>query len=273
MNFESFYLFKDIRFVYLAILSIASFGLVISSIEDLKSFHVFRKGGILSWNVTKYRSEFLAKKYASFISTLFMNERGFLVILSLKLIGSVLLLVFSINGFVCPGLIAFELALLLLVTMRSYYGLDGAHQMNVIIMLALAIAAFSGVGSEISSLCIWFIACELILAYFIAGINKIISPIWRNTHALNAIFSTKVYGSALIYNLVKRSKPLAYVLCWSMLAFEMLFVGVLFSEHACLGLCAVGFGFHLFNALFMGLNTFMFAFLSAYPAILFCSFR
>jgi len=121
--------------------------------------------------------------------------------------------------------------------------------------------------------CLWFIAGELILSYFIAGLAKMISPIWRKSHALPAIFSTKIYGHEGIFQLVMKHKTLSIVLCWPVFIFELLFVLALFSEHLCFFLCIVGFFFHLFSAIFMGLNTFFFSFVSTYPALFYCCYK
>jgi hypothetical protein len=130
---------------------------------------------------------------------------------------------------------------MLLTLLRNPFGLDGAYQMNLVVLFGLSIATLAGIHSTIASACFWFIAGELILSYFIAGLSKMISPIWRKSHALPAIFSTKIYGYEGIFQLVMKHKALSIVFCWLVFVFELVFVLALFSGRLCFFLCIIGF--------------------------------
>ncbi|HSX38727.1 MAG TPA: hypothetical protein VLE95_07875 [Chlamydiales bacterium] len=199
-----------------------------------------------------------------------MDDRSFVALLYLKFILSTALFLSAMLGVISPILIFSVFVFMLLVSTRSQYGLDGAYQMNLVVLFGLTIATFSGLHSKISSICLWFICGELVLSYFISGIAKAISPIWRKTYALNAVFSTKTYGHEGMFNIVTKYKHLAFILCWPMFLFELFFPSAFFSEYLCVIFCLIGISFHLFNAVFMGLNTFFFAFLSTYPAFIYC---
>lgn len=270
MMSDFIYNFGDLGFVYFVTVAILSGGLIISSLEELSSFAVYSSSGLLSWKVSRYRSSFFLQGASAKIIDFIFADVQFHAILYVRLMLSVLLLITAFLQIVSPVLVILLFGLLLLNLLRSPFGLDGAYQMNIVVLFALSIAAVSGINSPIAKVCVWFIAGELILSYFIAGLAKVISPIWRRSHALPAIFSTKVYGHAGIFELVLRYKIISILLCWPMLAFELLFVFALLSAPLCFFLCVIGISFHLFNAIFMGLNTFFFAFLATYPALFYC---
>lgn len=262
--------FNNLHLVYAWITSILSIGLVISSLEDVANRSIYSKTGLLSWKVSKHSSLFFLRGHFSKILKLVLNDQIFHYFLYLKLLLSISLFGLVMVGIISPIVISLLFLLMLLLPLRSQMGLDGAHQMNLVVLFGLMIATIAGIDSKISSLCLWFISGELILSYFVAGLNKAISPIWQKTHALNAIFSTKTYGHETLFRLVTNNKAIAFALCWPMVLFELFFVTSLFSEYTCITFCLIGFGFHLFNAIFMGLNTFLFAFLATYPAVFYC---
>lgn len=270
MIYNFLYNFNDIAFVYSAIIGILSIGLIISSLEELVGFSVYKNSGLLSWKISKHQSPtFLTGKFAK-ITNFILSEWQFRALIFLRFILSVALLLSAFFKFYSFILVFTIFLLLMLTQIRNPFGLDGAYQMNLVVLFALSIATLSGIYSQISSVCLCFIAGELILSYFIAGLTKMISPIWRKSHALPAIFSTKTYGHAGVFQLVMNNEIICAVLSWPVFIFEMLFILSLFSGPLCVFFCIIGFSFHFFNAIFMGLNTFFFAFLSTYPALFYC---
>jgi hypothetical protein len=264
------YNFNNPEIAYSAIIVILSIGLIISSLEELVAFSVYNDSGLLSWKISKHRSSFFLKGNRAKILNFILSDLQFHAILFVKAILSVLLLLAPFFK-VFPAILIFSIFVLMLLTLlRSPFGLDGAYQMNLVVLFGLSIATLSGIYSTLASICLWFIAGELILSYFIAGLAKMVSPIWRKSHALPAIFSTKTYGHEGVFQLVMKHKIFSIVLCWPVLIFELLFVSALFSGNLCFFLCIIGFLFHFFNAAFMGLNTFLFSFLSTYPALFYC---
>ena len=58
---------------------------------------------------------------------------------------------------------------------------------------------------------------------------------------------------------------------WAVIVFELLFPLALVAPNSLMfSLFAIGAIFHLGNALVMGLNTFLWTFLAAYPAVWYC---
>lgn len=262
--------FKDISFTYQAIQFILSIGLIISSLEDLKTWSIYSSDGLLSWKVARLANQWKAKGVIGSVLNLFLSDKGFKTILWGRLGASIGLLVLALFNIVSPLLICTLLLLTVLITVRSPYGLNGAYQMSIVILLALAFASLAGLNSQTSLLCLWFIAGQLFVSYLVAGFNKLYSPIWRKSHALFVIFSTRTFGHAPLYQLLMKNKMLTALISWTIFLFEITFVGILFlnPEHA-LVLLILGAFFHLNVAIFMGLNDFLFSFTATYPAVLY----
>ena len=261
----------DIHTTYRAILLILSIGLSIAALEDLKAWSVFHSKGLLSWKVSRLSSKWLAKGPLSKVLDILLDDKGFKTTIFLRIGGSGLLFLLALINLIFPFLLGALLFLNVLIAIRSPYSLDGAYQMNLILLFALSIGAAFGIESQVSILCLWFVVAELIVAYFISGITKLFSPIWRKPYALNVIFSTRTYGHGGFYQLIQKSDVVAIVASWSVFLFEALFFTVFFfpSQYAGVFLI-IGASFHFFNAFFMGLNSFFFAFLATYPALLYC---
>ncbi|MGL5626992.1 MAG: hypothetical protein ACRDDW_05715 [Candidatus Rhabdochlamydia sp.] len=268
---NSYLAFKSIAFTYQTTLCILSIGLLIAALEDLKNWSIFKSTGMLSWKVSKLNLRWAAKDLRLRLCNFALHENAFKYSIYLRIFASFLLFIFSLLNIVSPILICTLFVLNILISFRNPYGLDGSYQMNLVILFALSIGSLFGIDSQISITCVLFIAGELVISYFIAGFNKLISPVWRKSSALHGIFSTKNFGHEFFYQLINRTALLTTLLSWFVLLFEMLFFTVLFFHpmYAIMFL-AIGFLFHLFNAIFMGLNNFLFAFSAAYPAFFYC---
>lgn len=80
--------------------------------------------------------------------------------------------------------------------------------------------------------------------------------------------TTRIYGHRLAARVLQGKGRLCRAVCWSVIAFEVAFAGSLIVDRRAMwAILAVGVRFHLANALLMGLNSFFFAFVSTYPAI------
>ncbi|HEV3269076.1 MAG TPA: hypothetical protein VGZ69_00270 [Candidatus Rhabdochlamydia sp.] len=263
--------FKSIAFTYQATLCILSIGLFIAALEDLKSWSIFKPEGLLSWKVAKLSFKWRAKDLRQRLFNFLLQDRVFKCSIYLRIFACFLLFIFSLLNIISPTLICSIFFLNLLMNFRSPYGLDGSYQMTLVILFALSIGSLFGVHSPLSTICLLFIAGELLASYFIAGFHKLISPMWRKSSALHGIFSTRSYGHGFFFQLISRIQLLATFLSWFVFLFEMLFFTVLFFHPMYTILfCIIGFLFHVFNAIFMGLNNFLFAFSAAYPALFYC---
>jgi hypothetical protein len=144
--------------------------------------------------------------------------------------------------------------------------------MSAVVLIAMYIG-FGPISDDfLQKASLVFISAQTCLAYGVAGVAKLLSPVWRSGAALALILDTSTYGSAGAVAALRRHDGVGRLLTRSVIAAEVLFgLGLVFVLPASLAwtLLAWGVAFHLANAFLMGLNTFLWAFVSAYPAIIY----
>lgn len=188
-------------------------------------------------------------------------------LLRLVLCGGLLVLPEGASGYLLGGLVALNLLFLY----RNSLGSDGSDQMNLIIGIALTVLYLQPGNVGLTHLSLFFIAAQSILAYFVAGVAKLLSAEWRSGLAVRAIMNTRTYGSLAISRYLSQGnrRGVNLALCWSVILMEMAFPLVLvLPAPYCWLLLAWGICFHLYNAVVMGLNVFFWAFLATYPSII-----
>lgn len=129
----------------------------------------------------------------------------------------------------------------------------GSDTMTFHILAAWFIAS---VFPSLERACIFYIAIQLLLSYFVAGVSKLTNSDWRS-------------GQSLQIFLQKAGWPMSSVTCavlgWGLMGFEILFPLALILP---MPFMALAIFFHLANTYVFGLNRFFFAWLAAYPALL-----
>jgi hypothetical protein len=156
----------------------------------------------------------------------------------------------------------------MLLHARIQLGNDGSDQMMLVVVMSVLIG-WLAIGTPIAVVAVWYAALQLLLSYLVAGIAKVSSGTWRRGTAVPAILNTVGLGWPALARRLRRHQALSVGLCWSVIAFECLVpASVLLGSPAIYVVLAVGLAFHVGIAVTMGLNTFLWAFASAYPALL-----
>jgi hypothetical protein len=111
----------------------------------------------------------------------------------------------------------------------------------------------------------------MILCYFTSGLLKLLEEDWRNGKSLKGILLTETYSISLLKNIIKVTNPrILQVASYFIIFWEISFIYSPFMNINLLILfLLIGILFHLFIAIIMGLNTFLFTFLGCYPAIIY----
>jgi hypothetical protein len=118
---------------------------------------------------------------------------------------------------------------------------------------------------------VWFVALQSCLAYATAGWAKAVARGWRDGTYLADIMATQIYGHARFGAFLSGHPTIARTMSLSLVVWECAFPLVLLvPPPVAIGFLTSGFLFHLANAYFMGLNTFLWSFFAPYPAILYC---
>lgn len=219
-------------------------------------------GGALGWDLQglrkglKGRSVLLARAY---------GLAGLRILAILLMLDSALLLALPL-GAITIALLAVALVLILLLAQRSIP--DGSDKMATVVASGALLQVLGlqfGNHTLILAGALWT-GGQLTIAYFAAGASKLVLADWRRGVAPRAALSSYMWGSKLSAWGV--SKPgAAFVLGWTVMLLETLFPLALLLPAPWLMVVLAGFFlFHAVIALVMGLNTYPWAFLAAYPA-------
>jgi hypothetical protein len=158
----------------------------------------------------------------------------------------------------------------LIFTWRRVMGDDGSDQMSALILMTVAICVGPQSSPLLLKIGLWYLAAQCCLAYEAAGVAKLVSPLWRGGEAIPAILSTQSYGSPRIAGILKSRRPLSLMLTWTVVIAECAFPLVLVVPWPWnLIFLAWSIAFHLTTAIIMRLNSFLWAFVATYPAILY----
>jgi hypothetical protein len=149
---------------------------------------------------------------------------------------------------------------------RNRYGFDGSDQMRTIICVGL-LGYWLSPNSFCEAVSLAFIGLNSAVSYLIAGIAKLISPIWRRGEAVGLIVATESYGGQTSRRLLGRTAA-SRLLSWSTIAFECFCpLLLLLGPKGYVSFAVLAISFHVGIALVMGLNSFVFAFGAALPAL------
>ncbi|MEL6521237.1 MAG: HTTM domain-containing protein [Pseudomonadota bacterium] len=148
----------------------------------------------------------------------------------------------------------------------------GSDRMGLLILFCLSLAHWLPEGTAREA-AFGYLAVQVILSYFISGKVKITNPDWRSGRALRDVFQFSAYPvSENLRNLANRPS-LLWGASWAVMMFEMLFPLAMINERALMLALVIAAVFHLANGCLFGLNRFVWAWIAAYPSILWLQAR
>jgi hypothetical protein len=112
-----------------------------------------------------------------------------------------------------------------------------------------------------------YLAVQLVLSYVVSGSVKIINPDWRSGQALRDVFLFSAYPVSENLRQLDGWPRLLLAVSWSVMLFELLFPLALLTQTALFAGLAIAALFHLANACLFGLNRFFWAWIAAFPSI------
>jgi len=226
----------------------------------------YQESGIFSWIVTKAdRSWTSSGKIAGLLDP-GMEYPNYLWLVGLQF--ACALLILPVHGNIQWVLLLIVLAIEFLTTLRyCIYGTDGSDGMHLIVLCAIVLY-FSFSTPTARLIVLWFIALTAMVAYFAAGVGKLLNPAWRNGTAIEIVMMSENRGNRTLARWISRIPHLNQLICWSTIAFECCFPFVVFlGPTATLILLSCGIVFHFSIAASMGLNGFFWSFIATYPAV------
>ena len=266
--------FRDAGTVLRAVELIACAGILISTCELLWNWRDFTGTRLYGWKVLRSRPSIARGGWFARAADAVLDVPGIFVVLAVRLAAILATMFVAAQPAVNVAALAIIVATTLLLSYRSIFGQDGSDQMSALIFVALLVAAISPRNVIVAEAALAFIAIQTALSYFVAGIAKVAGPAWIRGSAAFLIFNTQSYGMPAVARTLHAAPMAGRLLTWSVVAFETAFPLVfLLGPKWCWIFLAWGLAFHVLNAVVMGLNSFLWAFGAAYPAVLFCVYR
>lgn len=247
---------------------LAATGVILSSLEYLtQPEHFDDKGGLLSWEIGRTKFRTTSRTSFKLLDKAFQTP-GVHVLIGLRVAAAALTIAPGVNPRVKAAATLYLTATNWALHLRNSYGADGSDQMTIIVYASLAACRIFPNDRQVKEIATMFVAAQSCLSYLAAGAAKIVSPYWRDGTAMTGVFRTKTFGQRHVAAVLKRYPILAKAGGWGVILGEMLFpLAMIGNKHVARGLLATGTAFHAGNALFMGLNRFMWAFSATYPSV------
>jgi hypothetical protein len=169
-------------------------------------------------------------------------------LLGLRIIAAVLAFLFP-----HPIVIAVLLLTTWAIAIRWRGTFNGGSDTMIFHILAAWLVSATFPSTE--KICISYVAIQMILSYFVAGMAKLLNRDWRTGKALNVFLERVGYTLPL---------QICFILGWGLVTFEVLSPLALVTPATFVAMALL---FHIANVYIFGLNHFFFAWLAGYPAL------
>lgn len=239
-------------------LRLLAFSLTLQSLEMLRLKIVWGDGGIYPWVILRKNIRF-----ARPVFDILFKQNIFRWLLLLNIFSTVTLLIFGLSLVILYPLVF--LCLLFIRLGGSFNG--GSDAMTALVLAACTAHAIFSESEKVTKFCLWYLAFQIILSYFVAGVVKIRSTSWRNGQALKVLFSKSNYVVPSTALKVLNWPLVSQTACWIILIFECSFPVVLLNSNIAAVYIGFAFVFHGANFYLLGLNRFVWAWMAAYPAL------
>jgi pimeloyl-ACP methyl ester carboxylesterase len=155
---------------------------------------------------------------------------------------------------------------------RHRYGRDAPDQVAFFVQAVSAVARAAERRPRVMDACLWYVALQCVLSYTASGWVKLAGRSWRAGDALEGVSRTLTFGDPAAWRLFHRHPGVGRLLGPGVIAMEcsfpMVFVG---RGRMAAPMLWLATSFHLAIARIMGLDRFVWAFLSMHPAVLYAA--
>ncbi|MCU0270555.1 MAG: hypothetical protein MUF83_18170 [Acidimicrobiales bacterium] len=246
-------------------------GQAVTTLEYVAVRDAFGDRGIYAWPALRLGRPARPPAWTRLRDTVF-GRSGTLVLFGVRLVLSLALAVLGATGAwpALAGAAAVALAVVLVAeNVRIPWGREGADDLAVHVALGLAVVALCDAAGA-PPVGLVYIAAMAALAYVTAGVTKVVEPLWRSGEALAWVVNLQSFGAPWAYDLLEPRPRLRWFLCWLTMVAEMATpLAVLLPAPGFVAVLALGFAFHVANAVVMGLNSFVWTFAATYPSAAF----
>ena len=239
----------------------------IQTLEYCRMRDAMQSDGIWTWSLQ--RQDIPSPWIRRLLDVLFSTD-VFSTLLVLRLFALIWLAVYGSDLLIIGFLFASNLALL--VRWRGAFN-GGSDFMTLVVLTGLLMAQIVGhlAGPEMGwRACFWYIAIQSITSYFISGSVKLLKQEWRNGSAMTIFLNAAIHGPLSARHWLR--KPwLAAIGSWTFILWECLAPLTLLDARLAASFCLIAALFHFMVFWFFGLNRFFWAWLSTFPAIIWCA--
>lgn len=261
----------NVHLVLRATEALAATGAAVASAELFALRSALRDDGLLSWRVHRLYHARLTRWLERLRVAILFRYPAVLVLLGIRLVAAVSLILAALFGLPAGPPLYLLTLMGLVFTLRSSSSNDGSDQMTTIVLVALSCAQF--IHTELADqACVVFIASQSSLAYGTSGLLKAKERGWRDGTYVTEILATSSFGNRDLLQLFRTNYPVR-IWCGRLVAFGdcLLCAAILLPPQACVLALLLGVCLHLGIARVLGLNTFLWAFLATYPAVIYVS--
>jgi hypothetical protein len=186
--------------------------------------------------------------------------RPFVAVLAVRLVLA-LALVAGARGAVAPAL--WVATLVVNLRFRGTFN-GGSDLMTMVALTGLAVAHLGHRSPVVVAAALVYVAAQATLSYLVAGVVKVANPQWRRGEALAAFVARP--DVAVVRRAVGGPRR-ARAASWAVMGFECAFPLAFVSVAAAWVFVALALVFHLATVAAFGLNRFLFAWASTWPAV------
>ena len=169
-------------------------------------------------------------------------------------------------------MLLFFSTLILLIRWRGAFN-GGSDFMTLAVLTGLLIAQLAAIWMPAAiawKAGLWFITIQSISSYFVSGSVKLLDPHWRGGNALPFFINGAIFGP-LKSNSVFYQRWFAITASWAFILWECSFPIALAGPAWAIACCTIAVSFHFLVFWHFGLNRFFWAWLTTFPAIIYCS--
>ncbi|MEM7153861.1 MAG: hypothetical protein AAF799_13515 [Myxococcota bacterium] len=242
--------------------------LLLASLEYLAQHADFRPGGLAYGGATFRGGGGLRR-----VNRAVASAPLFPLLSAVRGLGAIALMAGVVHGSALPVLMVGLCALTVAMNMSFVFGTDASDQISLLVLFGLTVGAPFRDSESIRLATLWFIALHSAISYMSAGWSKLRIREWRDGRFVRSVATCELYGHPWTQRALS-GQAMAVLASWATMGFEVLFfLAIVGGPVLAPAVLVVGFLFHLSNAVFMGLNRFVTAFLATYPALWFCGQR
>lgn len=164
-----------------------------------------------------------------------------------------------------PAVVAlWGLGLVQLARFRGPYN-GGSDKMVLLITTCVMAAHLFPTMAEVA---LAYLAVQLVLSYAVSGWVKLRNTEWRDGTALAEVFAFSIYTNSEDLRALGQRPAMMRGASWGVIGFELAVPLALVSQITLCAALGVAALFHLTNALLFGLNRFVWAWIAAFPALI-----